>query len=221
MKRPDFSKVPTKAAKKALSDICQYAEDLAPTAGTGIFVGKGTRGGRPISLASGAGGGVAGTFPFQVVQRENEDGDTEYGVVYESSLYKSLRPNDKKSIDGLLNANRTSGWFSLSPGGYIWLGILFDTDGTITDALIDNSDENDFDLTKNAWSGENGYCEDDGDEDNPTHQASRKLIAYVVSGTSGPILTQVMFRDDVLRDCAIDGRAARYPFDHEGGYPFS
>jgi len=28
-----------------------------------------------------------------------------------------------------------------------------------------------------------------------------------------------MLHDQMLRNVCIDGRPARYPFDHEGGYP--
>lgn len=159
--------------------------------------------------------------PFQVLQRNKGTAGTpnwQWKVALESSLYKSLRPNDKQTITGL------DEWFDAIGNDAIWLGITFDGSGNVTWAGIDSwGQSDDFDITQPAWSGENGYCEDDGssgEELIPPHQTSRKLIAYTVAGGSGePVLTQVMFHDQVLRDCLIDGRAARYPFDHEGGYP--
>lgn len=155
--------------------------------------------------------------PFQVLTRK-EDSGYQAKVVLESSLFQSLRPNHKYPINGL------DTWFPLIANDAIWLGITFDGSGNVTWAGIDSWGQgDDFDITQDAWSGENGYCEDDGssgEELIPPHQTSRKLIAYSVAGDSGePVLTQVMFHDQVLRDCLIDGRAARYPFDHEGGYP--
>lgn len=196
---------------------------LIPQAGPDILPDR-TTGGTRYRIKARAGGGAAETIthPFQVFQRPKPDveGVFQYGVRYESSLYKSLKPNDKQAITGLLDEDMGTGWFDLSPGGYIWLGIIFDEFGEIEDALIDNSETEAFDITQHAWSGENGYCEDDEDEENPVHQTSRKLIAYTISGESGaPVLYQVMFRDQVLRNVNIDGRPARYPFDHEGGYP--
>jgi hypothetical protein len=172
--------------------------------------------GQPAAPAAGA--SVAATsHPFQVLTRQKEGGGYEAKVVLESSLYKSLRPNDKETITGL------DTWFELIGNDAIWLGIVFDSDGSVTSASIDSWGQSDsFDLTQSAWSGEDGYCEDDEAEDieDAKHQTSRKLIAYSVAGDEGePILTQAMFHDQVLRDCNIDGRPARYPFDHAGGYP--
>lgn len=180
---------------------------------------KGFGGGVSIYGTQGRQGGGGGetSHPFKVLQRNNgteEDPNWQWKVVLESSLYKSLRPNDKQTISGL------DTWFDAIANDAIWLGIVFNSSGNVISASIDSwGQSDDFDLTQSAWSGENGYCEDDG-EDPPAHQASRKLIAYSVAGEDGePVLTQVMFRDQVLRDCNIDGRPARYPFDHEGGYP--
>jgi hypothetical protein len=203
------------------ADVLKYIETIKPISGIGTKVID-SPGGRVVNADPGAGGGGSSVVdhPFTVLQRPSPttEGVFQYGVIYESSLYNSLRPNDKISITGLLSEDRESGWFDLSPGGYIWLGVIFNSSGVVTSAGIDNSDDDDFDITAEAWAGENGYCEDDAG-DPPTHQASRKLIAYTVSGDTAPILTQSMFRDQLLRNVCIDGRPARYPFDHEGGYP--
>lgn len=173
----------------------------------------------------GEGGGDGGTadHPFRLVTRPKPGSETtvvQGGIVYESSLYLSLRPNDKQAITGLLNADRTSGWFDLIGTDAIWLGIVFNSSGAVTSATIDSwGQSDDFEVDEDAWSGNDSYCEDDGD-DPPVHQTSRKLIAYTVAGGGGlPVVTQVMFHDQVLRNVCIDGRPARYPFDHEGGYP--
>ncbi len=161
--------------------------------------------------------------PFRLVTRTTDGGTTEGGVIFESSLFKSLRPNDKQAITGLLNEDRSTGWFNLTTDDAIWLGIVFDGSGNVTSATIDSKGGGEtFDLTAEAWSGDDGYCEDDGNEDEPKHQTSRKLIAYTTAsaGTpSTPVVHQVMRCDQILRNVCIDGKPARYPFDHEGGYP--
>lgn len=172
---------------------------------------------------------AASDHPFRVLQRDVSTPPAapsyEYGVVLKSSLFKSLRPNDKQAITGLLNDAQTSGWFTLQPGGYIWLGVVFDNAGVITSVTIDHSDANAFVLTANAWAvGVDSYCADNGvttGVDAYKHQTSRKLIAYIVAGGAGepPVVNQVMLHDQMLRNVCIDGRPARYPFDHEGGYP--
>jgi hypothetical protein len=171
---------------------------------------------------------AAASHPFQVLMRSvgtPESPAWQAGVVRASSLFKSLRPNDKQAINGLLDedpfAANAQGWFDMIPNDAIWLGITFDSSGSVTYAGIDSWGQSDsFQITKEAWSGEDGYCEDDGSTTNPVHQTSRKLIAYSVAGNNGePVLTQCMTRDQLLRNVCIDGRPARYPFDHEGGYP--
>ncbi len=173
--------------------------------------------GSGVTIYGTQGRGGETSHPFQVLQRNKGTAGTpnwQWKVALESSLYKSLRPNDKKAITGL------DTWFAAIANDAIWLGITFDGSGNVTWAGIDSwGQSDDFDITKNAWSGENGYCEDDG-ADPPKHQTSRKLIAYSVAGDSGePVLTQVMFHDQLLRNVCIDGKPARYPFNHEGGYP--
>jgi hypothetical protein len=178
----------------------------------------------------GVGGGSpppASYHPFKVLVK-NTGTDTSpnwvAGVYYKSSLFKSLRPNDKMTITGLLNEAQTSGWFALNSNDAIWLGITFDNNGTPNWAGIDSWGQGDsFEIDEEAWSGDDSYCEDNGETTGPNaykHQTSRKLIAYTVAGDDGnPVLHQVMFHDQLLRNVCIDGRPARYPFDHEGGYP--
>ncbi len=155
------------------------------------------------------------THPFQLLQSRNDNGTYSYAVVLESHLFDNLKPNSKISITGLNSP------FPLSSGGYVWLGITFDRNSNVTGAFIDNSDLNQFDLSANPWSNNNAYVEDDQDSEEPRHQTSRKLIAYIIADPNGnPIVKQVMNSDQVLRNICINGKPARYPFDHEGGYPF-
>jgi hypothetical protein len=219
---PDVS--PGKTYKVRGSTLAAIKESLKSLwRGDNIAVGgtiskKGFGGGVTIfgEPSRGGGGSSSGDHPFKFSVREKEGspGEFEGMVTLESSLYKSLRPNDKQSITGL------DSWFDVIPNDAIWLGIVFDSGGEIVSASIDSWGQSDsFSVSASAWSGSNGYCEDDGG-DPPSHQASRKLIAYTLADIGGfPVVHQVMFRDQVLRDCNIDGRPARYPFDHEGGYP--
>lgn len=192
-----------------------------PISGAGTTVSDAV-GGRAINATPGSGGSSsAASHPFQVLERNSGTTESpvwEYGVIFESSLYKSKRPNDKQAITGLLSEDQSTGWFTLSPGGYIWLGVTFDGTGEVTAAVIDNSDENEYDLTAEAWSGNNGYCESDGGSP-PVHQTTRKLIAYTVSGESAPILTQTMTSNQVLLDGNENSRHWRYLEDWDGGYP--
>lgn len=174
--------------------------------GTSIYVRPG---------GSGVGGDAS--HPFKVLTRPKPEAEGEYEamVVLDSSLYKSLRPNDKVTITGL------DTWFDLIGTDAIWLGIVFNISGTITSASIDSWGQgDDFEIDEDAWSGNNGYCEDDGEPSDPFHQTSRVLIARSEAGDDGqPVLTQEMFHHQVLRDVNIDGRSAKYPFAHQGGYP--
>jgi hypothetical protein len=188
-----------------------------------VVGGSWTRGpGGTALFVSQTNGSGAASHPFQVLTRPSpsEEGVTEAGVIYQSSLFNSLQPNDKFAITGLLSEDLTTGWFNTNLNDFIWLGVVFDNTGEITSASIDSSGQDDtFNLDEAAWSGNDGYCEDDG-EDAPIHQTSRKLIAYTVDiGFPQPVVKQVLFSDQLLRAVCIDNRPARYPFAHEGGYP--
>lgn len=191
---------------------------------TGPGLRHSVRGGR-IIIEGGrkprrAGSVAAHPFKFLIRPKPGFPTTTQGGVVYESSLYKSRRPNHKQAITGLLSEDRTTGWFDLINNDAIWLGIIFDSAGEITSAQIDSwGTSGEFDVTADAWSGENGYCEDDG-ESPPKFQAARKLIAYTIAGEDGkPIPHQVMSQHQILEDCVIDARYARLPIDYDGGYP--
>lgn len=157
--------------------------------------------------------------PFRVLVRPKSGGGWEAGVVYQSSLYLSLRPDHNTAITGLLSEDLTTGWFDVEMPDAVWLGIVFDSGGTITTAEIASwGEEGEFDVEAEAWSGTNAYVEDDGG-DPPIFQTARKLIARIIEGSDGtPIVKQSMFTHQLLRDVSIDGQAAKYPFSHEGGY---
>lgn len=158
---------------------------------------------------------AAGEGVFQVILRNvgTAEAPSMEAKVTTGSLFKSLRPDDKQTISGL------DSWFPTDTTDKIWLGITFDNTGEVTWAGIDSWEQGgDFDITQEAWSGSNGYCEDDGGTP-PSHQTSRKLIAYITGSGASLEVNQVMFHDQMLRNVCIDGRPARYPFDHEGGYP--
>lgn len=148
------------------------------------------------------------THPFQVkIDNQNSTASVDSG-----NLFLSLRPNHKENIVGGAS-------MSVGAGDKIWLGITFNKWGHVTWAGIDSSGSSSFDLSANAWSGGDGYCEDDGSTTDPFHQTSRKLIAYITGSGGALEVNQVMFHDQILRNVCIDGKPARYPFDHEGGYP--
>lgn len=155
------------------------------------------------------------THPFQVRVRQKPDapGVYQWGVVYDSSLFLSRRPNHKQAITGLLSEDLTSGWSDMIASDAIWLGIVWNRDGDITFCGIDSwGDGKEFDLEAEAWSGSNAYIEDDGDETDPVHQTSRIIIAYSVTGETGaPVLDQVLTSNLVLEVVIVDGRPAYYP----------
>lgn len=154
------------------------------------------------------GGGDSGDHPFKVTIRPKESGGFEAKVNINSSLMKSLRPDDRQVISGL------DTWFNCIANDVIWLGIVF-TPGTSTieSASIDSYGQGDvFVVSENAWSGNNGYCESDG-ADPPSHQTSRVMIAYTLAGSDGsPTLYQTCYTHLILRNVCIDLRGATFPF---------
>lgn len=157
----------------------------------------------------------AASHPFKVLTRSKPGNANivQAKVILGSSLYLSKRPNHKYPITGL------DEWFDLIATDAIWLGIVFDGNGVPTFAGIDSWGKGDsFQINKDAWSGENGYCEDDGGSP-AKFQTARKLIAITVAGDDGkPVLEQKMFHDQVLEDFTENARYARLPVTYEGGY---
>jgi hypothetical protein len=222
-------------SSQRLNTILQEIRRNKPLPGRGITVrqeGNGTR----IDLAATPGrrGGAGATaFPFEVVTRVKPDTDTtpptlQWGVRYESSLFKSFRPNDKTEITGLLNhpnpSEATEGWKDIDANDVIWLGVIFSSTGIIEGAYIDSLGGGDeFDITADAWSGENGFCEDDGtgeDENGQAapHQTTRKIIAYTKTVEDALVVVQSIRSHQIIRPTCVAGRPAQLLFDHSGGY---
>lgn len=214
---------------KQFSDLKKEVLANRISQGVGYKI-KRTGVGTTLDIKPSSGSGGLGTHPFQVLQRPHPEteGIWQYGVIYESNLFKSLKPNDMQTISGLLSEDKSTGWFSLVTGGYIWLEISITNAGVIT-ATINNSDEDDFDLTANAWSGiltdpsHTGFCEDNGETTGVyayKHKTSRKPIAFTESSDGAPIIIQSMKSHQILWHFPIDGRPAKYPLNYEGEYPY-
>jgi hypothetical protein len=226
---PEITRGIPRPLREWLNELLRYVRASTPLPGPGTDIFRGTNGSLIVAnVPPPAVGGTADTaHPFQILTRTGGTPESPIyyaGVRYESRLYGSLRPDDLISITGLLGENPTPsdpGWFQLDPGDYVWLEIRFNSSGAVVSAHIRNSTATTsaFDLAANAWD-EDAFVEDDGDETAPTHEYSKKLIGYSVAGDAGElVVTQSMFRDQLIRAVCVDGRPARYPFDHEGGYP--
>lgn len=172
-----------------------------------------------------AGGTRAATIhPFKVITRRNANG-TYSAAVYRGGLFKSLKPNDLATITGLtLITDTEPTWFALSPTDLIWLTMIFNYTlvDPLTSVTLNSYGRGDsFTSTVAAWSGNNGYCEDNGDTNDPIHQTSRIPIAFFFpDGTGAPQLSasngakaglQSVITDLILYDRVIDGRYCRYP----------
>lgn len=175
--------------------------------------------------------GNSGTYlPFQILTK-TEKGKKYWGINYYSRVWANLAPqqkgNAKISINGLLSdkpfQDGATGWRKIIDWDIIWLTVIFSnsTDNGIS-CFINSLGQNDkFDLSVSAWSGKNGYIEDNGDTENPLHQTSRKIIGYsTVNDSGGTEIVQSIKFDQLLRLVIVQGRSATYPFDHSGGYPY-
>lgn len=163
---------------------------------------------RAAPAAAPAAAAAAVTHPFKVML-----GDGEWGVYYDSRLFKSLKPSDTQSITGLLSEDRTTGWLTLAEDDAIWIKVEFDDAGAVVSASIESLGASDsFSLTAAAWTV-NAYVEKDSVDD--YQQYARLLIAHR-PGTGA--IVQVLRTDLVLRNLCVDGVPAIYPFPHTGGY---
>lgn len=167
-------------------------------------------------------------FPFQILTQlkpGSTTGAMQWGITNRSHLFRSLKPNDKQTITGLLSstspAPNDSGWKDMIPSDAIWIGIVFDnaTPQAITSATIDSWGSNKaFNVTASAWSGDNGYLETDGGSP-AKFQTCRKLIGYIYTDAdNNRVIVQGMRQNQVLFDICEGGREAKYPMDHSGGY---
>lgn len=222
-----------KISKPGLIPV-RYWNDLIDVVRSSLitgFIGGGyarTIAGTHLYGGGGGGGGAAATsFPFLILSQSAPgatSGAMQWGVIYDSGLFKSFRPNDKQAITGLLSSSTPdptdAGWIDMIASDAIWLTVVFDGDGIITSATINswgNGDE--FDVEAAAWSGSNGYIEDDGAEEEPKFQTCRKLIGYSYPDEDGnPVIVQGLRQHQVLIDICEGGKSAKYPIDHGGGY---
>lgn len=213
------------------TDFKQLKKEVAANRlGNGVgYCLKRTGAGTTLSIKTGKGSSSDPVFPFKIYVKNFGTVPAtpiwKAGVEYNSSLFKSLKPNDKQTITGLLSEDYSTGWFDLITADAIWLGVIFDVNANITWARIDSWGQgNEFNIDAAAWddsAGKKPYVADDGAEEDPFHQTSRLLLGYTVAGNEGePVLTQCVSSHQVLRNCCINGRAARYPFSHQGVYPY-
>lgn len=168
----------------------------------------------------------AEAFPFQIIT-QSKPGTTsdemQWGVIYDSRLFRSFQPNDKQPLIGLLtNPNPEpddAGWIDMIASDAIWLTVVFDGDGIITSATVNSwGNGDDFDVEAAAWSNSNGYIEDD-QGDPPKFQTCRKLIGYSYPDDDGnPVIVHGLRQHQVIIDICEGGRSAKYPIDHGGGY---
>jgi|GEM_PF-2665765 len=182
-----------------------------------------------FSLSIRGGGSVASeatSYPFQILTQSKPgttSGEMQWGVIYDSRLFKSFKPDDKQTITGLLSENNPApddaGWIDMIASDAIWLTVVFDGDGIITSATVNSwGNDEEFDVEAAAWSGENGYIEDDGG-DPAKFQTCRKLIGYSYPDQDGnPVIVQGLRQHQVLIDICEGGKSAKYPIDHGGGY---
>jgi pyrimidine deaminase RibD-like protein len=153
--------------------------------------------------------------PFKVLTRFNNN-SMRVGVYYHSDLYRSLGPNDKQTITGLLTAHppsqNDSGWFTPSSNDLIWLEVNFNPNGgNPTSARIRSlSTGGQFDINLGAWGGSDAYVVHNENNIEPKQIKCRKLIARVNNGN----IKQIMVGHQVLRLTCINGYRAMYPFTY-------
>jgi hypothetical protein len=188
-----------------------------------------SRGGFSLSIKGGGGSVSSASFPFQILTQSKPGtttGQMQWGVIYESALFKSFKPDDKQTITGLLSENNPdpydAGWLDMIAEDAIWLTVVFSSGDpqTITSATVNSwGNDDDFDVTAGPWSGNDGYLEDDGAEEDAKFQTFRKLIGYSYADDDGnPVIVQGLRQNQVIIDICEGGKSAKYPIDHGGGY---
>jgi hypothetical protein len=143
-------------------------------------------------------------------------------------IYSSRQPkshiaftdsNDR--LTSLTPASDDPGWKDMITTDAIWITGVYNSDGDITSLTTDSwGEDGSFNLTSLAWSGGNGYCENDGGSP-PNFQTWRLLVAYSLPAADGvtPIITQVLSKDQVVVASVELGAAALLPWDVSGMYP--
>lgn len=170
---------------------------------------RGTRtlGGTTINVRNQIAQADASPNPFEVTTRTNPSNPALYqaSVYWDSSLLKSIKPNDRQTITGLADAPAPTGdgnmnWFPLLGNDLIWLEIKTPT----TFGIIDSATIASYGLGSNpTWD----YHVDPSTSEGPftynvttsgvgnifTQTSARIPIARSVAGPSGePIVTQLL-----------------------------
>jgi hypothetical protein len=171
------------------------------------------------------------TYPFQAVLKNTGTAESPAWKVHvlHGKLYHSLRPNHfHDSIVKLCPPNPSesqiaSNQIDVNSSDAIYLEIEFQTASPfgIEKAEIKTlGSGGSFSPSANAWTTDS-FVEDDG-ATAPTPKRLkyvRKIIAYTIAGDGGePVLYQSVRSDQLIKDACINGRPARYPVAHEGGY---
>jgi hypothetical protein len=157
--------------------------------------------------------------PFLLITRTIR-GQIQAGVTHDSKLFLSLRPDDFMDLENTLDKDLTNGWINLNSSDAIYLETSFDRNAEVTTAKVTSwGNTGDFRPGASAWTS-NAFVEEQTIGGQTFHSVSRKIIGYTFLDDEGELLVnQQMFRHQLLRNICIDGKTARYPFDHEGGYP--
>lgn len=182
-----------------------------------------TSGGTVLDILPGKGGATV-SHPFKIIiepkpgNEGDQPGDNGYrGYVTEGSLFNSLAPTDYLPITGLtMPTDTVPAYFDVLPTDAIYLETTYDATLTPTTTEVKTWGEGGtFDPSLDAWE-EGAFVEiTTGD----VQTKSRIILGYTIPDQAGvPELTQSVKSNLLLRDCAIDGIAARYPVAHSGTY---
>lgn len=200
---PQLKKGP-KWLRESVSGINAAIVKNRPVAGVGTKVYD-SPGGRVIDSDSSTGGGASSSNDsFAILTRNNgtsESPEWQAGVVYNSSLFRSVSYTDQQAITGLLSADQSSGWFPTIDGDVIWLEIGFGTWPAVNSAAINNTGSSD------VFPGE---IVDDG-EPIPT-QTKACLVIGTISISGGEIsVNQIVQTNQRMVNVATSTVAALYP----------
>lgn len=155
----------------------------------------------PFSKFSVASGG----HPFEILMRKGVGEGNEGKVVLNSSLMRSIRPDDRITITGL------DAWFDVINEDNIWLQLTIDS-GSVTEANIQSWGQGD------SWDAFPSPIKFVGG----TQVAAMIQIAYTHtdpnSSANPPLLYQCVTKNLILRNICGGGRAAIFAYEHSAPY---